>query len=125
MIYEYRCRKCGNKAYRTKPADSAGRCDGCVDGELKRDFSSIAVAHVMQEHWNHTVNKPISDMGQFKRELKRAGAEAEARTGMPNDYQPVDKSEFGSVLGMTEEGLDSTNRLRVSKGLPAVKVPKG
>lgn len=124
MIYEYMCRTCGNIAYRTTPRDTAGRCPMCPTGELRRKFS-VFVMPVMQEHFNHTVNRPISDMGQFKRALHEEGERYTEKTGMPTDYQPVDRNEYGTVLGMTEEGLDSTNRQRVARGLPAVKVPKG
>lgn len=124
-IYEYRCRKCNNVQYRSTPADSIGACPLCRNGELRRDYSSISFAGVMQEHFNSTVNMPISDMGQFKRELRRAGEEYTRKTGMPTDYQPVDRSEFGSVLGMTDEGLDTTNRKRMAQGQRPIEVPKG
>lgn len=95
--------------------------DGSVCGMFKRDFSSVHIAPVMQEHMNATVGKPISDMGQFKRELREAGEKLEERTGVPHDFQPVDLRDKDS-LGVDDTGLDATHDAMVKAG---IKEPTG
>lgn len=50
----------------------------------------------MQEHFNHSVNKPISDMKQYRDQLKRASDAATESTGIPHNFQPADYKELAA-----------------------------
>lgn len=119
ILYHYRCRGCGAEALVEHRADTLGECAGC-EGELRRVWS-VNVAPVMHEHWNTTVQKPISSMRQFETELRRASDEATARTGIEHRFAPVDPTDR-KALGVTSEGMDTTNRARVAAGLKPVSV---
>lgn len=74
--------------------DSLGICwtQGC-HGEVRRKFV-VALHRPMQEHFNHTTMKPVSDMRQFRDQLKAAGEKATEETGIPHSYAPVDLKEL-------------------------------
>lgn len=119
VIYEYRCRSCGYTANVVDRADSLGGCPNCP-GELRRVWS-VQIAPVMQEHFNATVQKPVSSMRQFEAELRRASDEATERTGIEHRFAPVDPTDR-KALGVTSEGLAATNRHRVATGQRPVAI---
>jgi DNA-directed RNA polymerase subunit RPC12/RpoP len=124
MIYEYKCPVCGWRTTSTERGDRLqGRvCHQCGHrGPMHRVFS-ISVRPAMQEHFNPTVGKPISSMRQFDDELKRKSEEYTLRTGIEAKFVSHDPHEAKS-LGVTNEGLDSTNAKRAEQGLRPV-VPK-
>lgn len=127
MMYEYKCPECdqryltqhvrADRLYRTEMPTSAciNHDTACsYDGPFVRVFS-FSVKPMMQEHWNATVNKPIRSEQHFRDELKRMGEAASEYDGFDHDYQPVDPEDTKS-LGVTAEGLDATNRVRVKEG---------
>jgi putative FmdB family regulatory protein len=120
-LYEYRCRTCGFVAHRTAPSDTIGPCTMCPEGELRRVFG-FQMAPVMHAHYNRTTGTIISDNRQFARELREKGDKLTEQDGIPRRYEPISLSD-PSALGVTGEGLDSTNRRRVQNGLPPVKIP--
>lgn len=75
----------------------------------------------MQEHFNPSVGKHISSMQEFREELKVASDEATARTGIVHNFEPIDHRER-EALGVTEQGLDETERRRRAKGETEGKV---
>ena len=119
MIYAYRCDKCFTDNDSNTRGDTSGPCpiNGCT-GTLRRRWS-ISIKPSMQEHFNHTVNRPISNMSQFKSELSRMSDEYTARTGIPAKFAPKDWGE----LGATSEGLDAANSQRAQQGLPELAPP--
>ena len=70
----------------------------------------------MHEHFNATVGMPISSNAQFDAELRRKSDEAEARTGIPHKFVRHDPRDAKS-FGVTNQGMDSTNKVRAEKGL--------
>lgn len=116
MIYEYKCGVCQQKyGLVTDMDDDYSRktyvgmqCDRACPGRLARVFS-ISVAKSMEEHWNPTVGKPISNMGQMRSELSRKSDEMAERLRMPVNYQPVDLREK-DALGVTDEGIHVYDR---------------
>jgi hypothetical protein len=126
VIYEYKCPECDQRYLTSYRGDrlnlaqvntsEAMRHDRtCTySGQMVRVFS-FAVAPMMPEHWNSTLNKPIRSDRQFRDELKRASEAASLYDGFDHDYQPVDPEDTKS-LGVTAEGLDYTNRARVAEG---------
>ena len=119
-IYEYRCDNpsCRQRAESTRRGDELGQCPVCNLGTLRRRFS-FSVAPAMQEHFNHTINKPVSSMRQFRDELSKASEEYFLRTGNESKFVPKDWGE----LGATDEGLDRTNEQRSREGLPPLRLP--
>lgn len=116
-LYEFMCRTCGNRDTTMEQLQTLGECPECGVGEMKRKYS-FAQKPMMQEHFNHTVGKRISDMKQFKDELKRGDEHYHSYTGIERRSAPID---FRDVK-VTSEGLDSTNRERAKRGLPPVTV---
>lgn len=120
MIYAYKCRTCGTEKDSTTRSDSIGPCSTAdCGGEFRRLFI-IRTESQLPEHWNKTLNKPVSSHRQFDEELKRASVIASERTGMAHDFQRVDPTDK-KALGVTDEGMDATNRMRRKKGLPVAK----
>lgn len=71
----------------------------------------------MHEHFNHTVNRPISSMTQFRDELRRQSEVATERTGIEHSYAPVEWGDAAAV-GATNEGIEESNRVRAERGEP-------
>jgi len=121
VIYGYRCRSCGLVEDSVRRGDSLGSCftPGC-GGELRRDFSGIRFDKVMQEHYNKTLNRPVSSLRAFDEAMKVESAIASERTGMEHRFERVDPTDK-VALGVTDEGMDATNRERRKQGLPVAK----
>lgn len=96
-------------------AHPTAHCPAC-QGELRRMASMPAFRKGMDGHYNHTVGKYVSSMGDFKSELHRASDEASAKTGMDHKFEPCDTSD-PAANGVTDEGLDSTRSMRRKMGL--------
>jgi hypothetical protein len=117
-IYAYKCRACGTTEDSTHRGDVLRDCE--CGGRLTRVFV-VSLNKPMMAHFNSTVGKEISDMGTFKNELKKASDDYYQRTGIESDFQPIDRKELVIPDG---KGLDKTNRDRVARGLPALKLPE-
>lgn len=96
-------------------AHPVARCPGC-GGALRRMASMPAFKRGMETHFNHTVGTVVSNMGQFKSELHKASDEVSERTGMEHKFEPVDTGD-PAAHGVTDEGLDSTRKMRRKMGL--------
>lgn len=118
-IYGYQCASCGATVDSPERADNLGLHDLC--GGLLKRLWRVNFGTVMQEHFNATVGKPISDGRQFERELRRMSEERTAATGIEHRFAPVDPTDT-KTLGVTNEGLEATNAQRVSNGLKPVHV---
>lgn len=122
MRYEYKCPDCGQTYTSDQRGDRLMIAKGChnckqQDKPMVRVFG-ISIQPSMQEHWNKTVDQPISSMRQFKDALKERGEHLSKYTQVEQDLQPLDPEQ--AKVGVTEEGLDATNRVRVAKGLKAI-----
>lgn len=117
-LYVYKCRSCGYFAEVTDHASTLGVCPGCEAGELKRDYTTVQLAPVMQEHYNPSVNGMVSSMRKLNDEFKRQSDEYSERTGIEARFAPVDPKDVGA----TNDGLDATNRQRRKMGLKEVTV---
>lgn len=144
-LYEYRCRRCGRIEPSERRGDDLGICwkpqpmvllvstgidaagrlaeeprpasRPCM-GVLTRVWG-FQQAPGMPEHFNRSVGAVVSSHRQFERELRRASDEATERTGIEHRYVPVDPTDR-RALGVTDAGLDATNRHRVAEGLKPV-----
>lgn len=120
-IYGYKCPMCGQTYESTRRQDRLAEvCHVCGGHPLHRDFSGISITPPMQEHWNQTVDQPISSQRQFNDALARQGERLSEYTQVEQDLQPVDPEQ--ARLGVTEEGLDSTNRQRVAQGMKPIRL---
>ena len=124
-LYEYRCQLCGHIETSDERADDLRHRSHVKRGEvlvcsgLLRRVWAVNFAPVMQEHFNSTVQRPISSMRQFEQELRRASDEASERTGIDHRFAPVDPTDR-KALGVTSDGLEATNRTRQANGLRPV-----
>ena len=133
-MYGYECRECG-QSYTSEirgnflAAIAIDRntvvkqeCTECGNPEVKRKYS-VVVHRPMPEHLNKTTNTLISSDRQFREELKRKSEAEFLRTGIPCNYEPIDPDEAkAAVLASDAVGLESTNRVRVNEGKPAIKL---
>lgn len=132
MIYAYKCRECGARK------DSEVRGDRLPDefvhtfvnangdlqacrGSFTRDYSGLQFASVMQAAYNPAVGKEISSNRKFDDDMKRASEARSLETGMEHRFERVDPSDK-KALGVTDEGIDQSNRVRAKQGLPTFKV---
>lgn len=122
--YEYRCPECRNTILSPHRADrSVAWCRKCTEYREHRRVFGIYVARGMVEHYNQSIGAYVTSERQFRDELKR-GAELETlRTGIEHNYEPVDMSDTKS-LGVTAEGLEATNRVRVAEGKKPIDLDK-
>lgn len=102
--FEYRCPECENRVISSVRGDRLDAdCPHCGEPREFRRVFSVQIQRPMQEHFNNTVNMPISDPRQFARELRRKGDEYTERTGIETNYQPVDLDDR-AALGVTDVG---------------------
>lgn len=122
MLFGYKCRTCGQTYESKRNVNPLGPCTtpDC-DGQMTRSYS-IALKPALREHWNSTVNAPVSDAKQFARLLKERGEEYTEKTGIVTNYVPVDYQDTAACR-VTGEGLDETNRQRVASGLTPIRIP--
>jgi len=120
-VYGYKCPECQQTYTSEQRGDRLPvECHICGHSPLHRDYRGIAVHRPMLEHMNATVGKPISDMKQFKDELARKSEQLSEYTQVEQRLEVLEPE--AAKQGVTEEGLDSTNRVRVSKGLSPIKL---
>lgn len=116
MIYQYRCRRCGATELSEARADTLGLCQ--CEGELRRDYSGVQLAPVMQEHYNPSIDGMISSERKLNERFKIASDEYSQRTGIEARFAPVDPKDAGA----TQQGLEATNRVRHARGLKEVNL---
>lgn len=119
MIYAYKCRNCGWTADSTTRADVLGECHNCHGANLTRDYSGVSIARPMMPHFNPTVQQEVIGNRDFKEKLHVMGEKYTENTGLPVKYVPVHYSD----LPATNEGLDSTNRVRAARGQKPITAP--
>lgn len=121
MMYEYKCPKCQTKDLSRVRADRVWtHCRVCEDVVKMRRVFSVNLPRPMQEHWNPTVQAPVSCPKRFADQLKQKSEEASIQTGHEHRFVPTTAEEM--KCHVTNEGLDSTNAVRRSKGLKEVWV---
>lgn len=123
MIYGYKCRPCTQTYTSEERNDRLTLPDGCITcsdpGPLVRDYRGLSLHRPMMDHFNASVQQPISSMRQYEDVLKQKSEDAFLGTGIEHQYEPCDITDT-KRLGVTEEGLDYTNRDRARKGLATI-----
>jgi len=114
-LYAYICKTCHQPL--ESLAHGLTNCPSCGEPELKRDYRSVQLSPVMQEHYNPSVNKHISSMRQLSDEFKRSSDEYSERTGIEARFAPLDPKDAGATM----EGMDATNDRRIKQGLKPVE----
>lgn len=71
---------------------------------------------------NATVGKPIRSEAQFKEELKILSEQNSLYTGVEQRLEMLDPEQ--AAQGVTAEGLDSTNRVRVARGMKPIDLDR-
>lgn len=117
-LYDFFCSECGatrRDVYQTlAETTSSITCSYC--SARARKVLSFPGIKVFREHYNPSVGAHITSHAQFKSELSRASDAATARTGIPHNFQPIDHTEAGRVLGVSDEGVQSTYDAEVRLG---------
>ena len=115
-MYSFVCVQCGTEVESREHASigqshPSSPCPLCGGRLVRYVAPSFGVQRSMPEHFNIALGKPISNDAQFRSELSRASDEQSERTGMDAHYVPVDIREQ-AALGVTDEGLDTTAKVR-------------
>jgi hypothetical protein len=105
MVYEYRCMKCGAVEISEARADRIAGM-GCCGSVGKRVYSFSFHRPAFDTHFNHATGKVVANKSEFADALKQKSEEAEARTGIPANYVPIDYRDK-DALGVTDEGLET------------------
>jgi putative FmdB family regulatory protein len=118
-VYEYKCADCRvlEALHRPLGQTASPNCRNCGVA-MKRKFS-FALRPILHEHYNPSVGQVVSSHRQHKALLREKSDEMAERLGMDVNYQPIDPRE---APGVTEEGLEATNRRRVNEGRDEVKL---
>ena len=115
MIYGYKCPACKQTYTSSQRGDRLLiTCVECGYHTLHRDYSGISLSPPMQEHWNTSLNRPISSMRQFEDGLKAEGERLSQYTQVEQRLEVLDPEQ--AKIGVTDEGLEATNRKRVQTG---------
>jgi hypothetical protein len=85
-------------------------CPVC-NAKARRQFS-FNVQPSMAEHFSHTVGGYVNNERQLRDALKEMSDTESERVGMDHNYEYLTRSEMAdaSAHGVTDEGLDSTER---------------
>lgn len=125
-IYEYKCRGgCGFTVLIQADRNDKPKADTILDSEICTEcgsvegfrpyYGSVGFGQVMHSHFNSTTGTLVSSPRGFERELSRMSNQAEEKTGIPHNYQPVDPMDK-EALNVTDEGLASTHDQAVKDG---------
>jgi hypothetical protein len=123
VIYEYKCRMCGQIESTTRHrGDRMGDCTNPdCSGSLTRLFS-VSVQRPLHEHWNPTVNAVVSSNAQFDDMLKRKSDEATENTGIEHRFVRHDPADT-QALKVTSEGIEESNKVRRAQGMRELPTP--
>jgi predicted nucleic acid-binding Zn-ribbon protein len=107
--YQYRCDGCGS-LFTTESREITVPCPVC--GLRPKRVWAFTHSPSMQEHFNHSIGKYVSNKRDFYDGLKRQSDDSSERMGMDVDLQPLSPSDMAeaSSHGVTEEGLDVTRQ---------------
>lgn len=119
MIYAYRCRLCGLDQDSTVRGDTLGSCPDCP-GELRRRFI-VRTEAMVHGHFNASLNTYVSGDRDFDEKLKRESERVSLYQGSEARFERVDPTDK-KALGVTEQGIDASNRIRRKQGLPELKI---
>lgn len=127
MIYAYKCRTCGLQYDSHVRGDTIGPCAQVsrdlgyqCDGELRRLFI-VRTEAMVHGHFNASLNRYVSGDRDFDEGLKRESERISIYQGSEARFERVDPTDK-KALGVTEQGIDDSNRIRRNQGLPPLKV---
>lgn len=131
MIYAYKCRTCGSRVDSEIRADTIGLCTTELSntltreaarcpGELRRLFI-VRTEAMVHGHYNASLNQYVSGDRDFDEKLKRESERVSMYQGTEARFERVDPTDK-AALGVTDQGMDDSNRIRSKQGLPTFKV---
>ena len=118
-LQDYKCRECGG-VWTSDWVDSDDPmfrlipCPFCYTVGIKKQFS-VSVNRPMPEHYNMATGTVESSERSIREKLKVQSDIATERTGVEHRFVPVDMRDR-EALGVTDEGLDATNRRLRNEG---------
>lgn len=86
---------------------------------MRRQYGGFTFVRGFQEHYNHSLGRPISSERQLRSEFARASDEHAERTGFPANFQPVHPEELRHTVDGA--GLEATHRAEVEQGKREVR----
>jgi hypothetical protein len=92
---------------------------GC-NGLLKRLFI-VRTEAMTHGHFNASLNTYVSGNRDFDEKLKRESERVSLYQGTEARFERVDPTDK-KALGVTDQGLEESNRIRSKQGLPTFKV---
>ena len=107
-IYEHKCKTCHTHKETFAISSDALPELICCNTPMSRVFSFRA-GMVMQEHYDPTIGRAISDKRQLIEHGKRLSEESHLRTGLDTNYVLADYTDK-EAMGVTDEGLHEQAR---------------
>lgn len=120
--YEYECDGCGDRksvtmsvaeydemkrngmALAVDEKHATGQC-----GHYSRVFERINIMRDMPEHYSHQLESVVSGTRDFKKKLRQQEIDNSQRLGYDVHYETIDPTD-PVAAGVTDEGMDATNR---------------
>lgn len=76
----------------------------------RRKYRPPATPKPFQPHFNPSVGQYVHTMSDFRSALSALSDANEARTGHPSRLVPVDPADMRAAAGVTDDGLEATER---------------
>ena len=112
--YQFKCDSC-RQYYTVTTPNHPQPCPSC--GLTVKRVYSFTSGKGMPEHFNNAVGQFVTNKQQFYDALKIKSEEDSLRRGIDCNYEPIDPSDMrdASAHGVTEEGLEATERALFTK----------
>lgn len=119
ILYEYRCRDCGRTVHSETPQDRLAEPCYC-GGALKRVFGFTPMrVSAFKERWSNALGRPVHTARELASGLRQASEEAEAATGIPHRYVPIDPADHKAFT--TDAGAEQRAREQRQRGVTEAK----
>ena len=107
--YQYKCSGC-RLFFTTASRDDISPCPVC--GTKASRHYSFNIGKSIPEHFNNSTGTYVNTERELRDHLKFMSDEESARIGMDHNYEYLSPADMQdpAAHGVTEEGLDSTNR---------------
>jgi hypothetical protein len=122
--YEFICPDCPDTSYLTfhqgGPPPTTPTCP-THSTPLKRRYS-FAAPEMFKPFFDHSLGQYVTSRADHVSKLHAQSEALTERTGIPHDFQPVDRADMAEYAGITDEGRDDAYRKEVQSGRREVKL---
>jgi hypothetical protein len=123
-IYEYRCPDCPDVTFTAfhqgGPPSTTPACPH-HETPLKRRYSFNA-PEMFKPFFDVSLGEYVTSKADHISKIHQKADEQTARTGIPHQYEQIDRADMAEYAGITDEGRDDTYRREVQSGRREVKL---